>query len=174
MYPYKIIPTTVFRETTSVSFYDCTIDGTSGCDVVRHGPFAYSPPFDDGFEQFYVHSEQVDNNLCVDGERIFYLIDKHAEHPYHIITLSPAVGSLMIPKGVYHRSMSMRKGSVLINQSERTPNFDVTKEFIPVSTKNDLWLRNVVDTVDPIVNDLANLYGGTEQSDPSVIQKPIG
>jgi hypothetical protein len=158
MYPYQIIPTTVFRETKAVSFYDCTIGGTSGCDVVRHGPYAFSPPTDDGFEQFYVHYEQIDNNLCVAGTRSFYLIDKKAEHPYHVVTLSPSVGSLCIPKGVYHRSNSHRDGSILINQSERTPDFDVNKEFIPVSTKDDDELRYIIKNVEPIINDLANLF----------------
>ena len=159
MYPYEIIPTTVFRETQDVSFYDCTIVGTSGCDVVRHGAFAHSPPIDDNiFPQFYIHSQQVDNNLCVYGDRIFYLIDKKSDNPYHIVTLSPSVGSLRIPKGVYHRSVSLSGGSVLINQSERDSDFDVTKEFIPVSSKFDTELWYIIINVKPIVNDLANSF----------------
>ncbi|AEC53154.1 hypothetical protein SCRM01_208 [Synechococcus phage S-CRM01] len=156
--PYEIVPTTIFRETESVSFYDCTVPNTNGCDVVRHGAFASSPPFDGPFPQFYVHSEQVDNNLCVSGFRIFYLIDIYGENPYHIVTLSPSVGSLRIPKGVYHRSISLEEGSVLINQSERTPEFDVTKEFVPVSTGSNLLLYDIIDRYEPIINDLAKIW----------------
>jgi hypothetical protein len=157
--PYQIIPTTIFRETDAVSFYDCTIKNTNGCDVVRHGPAAYSPPlYFPGYPQFYVHYEQVDNNLCVYGTRVFYLVDKQCENPYHIVTLSSKVGSLRIPKGVYHRSNSMQEGSVLINQSERTENFDVTKEFIPVCVLDDPELMHIVTNVKPIVNDLAGIY----------------
>lgn len=172
-HPYEIIPTTVFRETEDVSFYDCTVPNTNGCDVVRHGPFAMSPPLEEGFYQFYVHSEQVDNNLCVHGSRVFYLVDKNADHPYHIVTLSASVGSLRIPKGVYHRSMSFYEGSVLINQSERSPNFDVSKEFIPVSTKDDPHLHDIVTNVEPIRNDLANLIGEIQFADLSVIRQII-
>ena len=155
--PYQIIPTTIFRETESVSFYDCTIGKTNGCDVVRHGPHAISPPDDITHWTFYVHQAQVDHNLCVYGTRVFFLISKTHKDPYHIVTLSPKVGSLMIPKGVYHRSFSLSEGSVLINQSERTEDFDVTKEFIPVSTRDDEELWRIVHNVKPIMNDLAGI-----------------
>jgi hypothetical protein len=157
--PYQIVPTHIFRETESVSFYDCTIGNTNGCDVVRHGPYAISPPDDVSQWTFYVHYEQVDNNLCVQGTRVFFLISKTHKDPYHIVTLSPKVGSLHIPKGVYHRSFSLAEGSVLINQSERTEDFDVTKEFVPVSTRDDEELYRIVRNVRPIMNDLAGITG---------------
>ena len=45
----KFCPTTIFRETPKVTFFDAGIDSTNGCDVVMHSGEAISPPdqFDD-------------------------------------------------------------------------------------------------------------------------------
>jgi hypothetical protein len=126
------IPTQVFRETPNVSFYDATISNTNGCDVVRHGPNGMSPPYKDGHTQWYVHYHQVDRNLCVYGSRIFYLVNLDWKEPYHMIYLTPDCGSLYIPIGCYHRSVSGEEGSVLINQSTRGKQFSFETEFIPV------------------------------------------
>jgi len=159
MFP-QVIPTTIFRETPSVSFYDATLENSNGCDVVRHGPGAISPPMDETFKQFYVHGFQVDYNLCVYGSREFEVIYEGWEHPWHIVHLDAGTGSLLIPKGCYHRSVSGSDGSVLINQPERSPGFSVETEFIPVSVRNNEYLQTVMKEYEPII-----WYPGQESCD---------
>ena len=149
---FELVPITIFRNTPDVFFYDATITGTNGCDVVTHGPMAISPPNDEEFPTFYVHYDQVDHNLCVHGLRRFELINKSWSNPYHIIMLNARCGSLRIPVGTYHRSISGNNGSVLINQPYRTDKFDVSKEFIPVSTRDDKELYEIITTVEPIIH----------------------
>ena len=146
-----IVPTTVFRETPAVSFYDSTILGSNGCDVVRHGPNASSPPMDGEYKTFYVHKYQIDYNLCVYGSRVFEIIYDGWDDPYHIVHLNQGVGSIEIPVGGYHRSISGADGSVLINQPIRKPGFSVDTEFIPVSSKDDDYLDYILNCVKPIV-----------------------
>ena len=40
----KFCPTTIFRETPKVTFFDAGIESTNGCDVVMHSGDAISPP----------------------------------------------------------------------------------------------------------------------------------
>ena len=42
----KFCPTTIFRETPKVTFFDAGIESTNGCDVVIHSEEAISPPDD--------------------------------------------------------------------------------------------------------------------------------
>lgn len=140
----EFIPTTVFRETPSVSFYDATISDSNGCDVVCHESEGVSPPYDEEFPTFYVHEHQVDRNLCVHGSRVFYLAHKMWPEPYHKIYITPQTGSLVIPVGCFHRSESGPDGSVLINQPIRSEFFDVNTEFVPVSARDDEWLRTTI------------------------------
>ena len=56
-------PIHLFRETPQVTFFDASVPGSNGTDVVvHHGP-AISPPDHNGDEQYYVHQHQVDHNL---------------------------------------------------------------------------------------------------------------
>ena len=41
------------------------------------------------------------------------------------------MGALEIPIGTYHRSISGKEGSIVLNQPERDKFFDPAKEFIP-------------------------------------------
>ena len=41
------------------------------------------------------------------------------------------MGALEIPVGTYHRSISGKEGSVVLNQPKRDKYFDPAKEFIP-------------------------------------------
>ena len=41
------------------------------------------------------------------------------------------MGALEIPLGTYHRSISGKEGSVVLNQPKRDKFFDPAKEFIP-------------------------------------------
>lgn len=148
-----IVPTTVFRETPEVSFYDSTILNSNGCDVVRHGASATSPPMDGEYKQFYVHKYQIDYNLCVGGTRVFELIYDGWDEPYHKVRLEPGVGSVEIPVGAFHRSISGPDGSILINQPIRFPGFSVDTEFIPVSERDNEYIKHVLATVTPVIWD---------------------
>ena len=41
------------------------------------------------------------------------------------------MGALEIPIGTYHRSISGKEGSIVLNQPRRDESFDPSKEFIP-------------------------------------------
>ena len=147
----EFFPTHIFRETKEVLFYDASFPDTNGCDVVRHGPGAISPPNDQEFIQFYKHYHQTDRNLCVWGTRTFYLVHLEWDEPYHEVHLDDHTGAIIIPIGCYHRSISGENGSVLINLPNRGIFFDPKTEFIPVSTRNDERLRRVIEEHQPVV-----------------------
>ena len=48
------IPIHVFRETPAVTFFDASVEGSNGTDVVAHHGAAISPPDDLNGEQYYV------------------------------------------------------------------------------------------------------------------------
>ena len=61
----EFCPTTIFRETPKVTFFDSSIKSTNGCDVVMHSGEAISPPDEFEYEQYYVHNHQIDHNLVI-------------------------------------------------------------------------------------------------------------
>ena len=63
----KFYPTTIFRETPKVTFFDAGIESTNGCDVVMHSGEAISPPNEFEYEKYYVHNHQIDHNLVKQG-----------------------------------------------------------------------------------------------------------
>lgn len=129
-------PIHLFRETPQVSFFDASVPNSNSTDVVvHHGP-AVSPPDEHGHEQYYVHQHQVDHNLVLTGERCFILLNPAWKQPHHIIELVRSMGALEIPIGTYHRSISGDQGSLVLNQSQRDPQFDYSSEFIPVSLRD--------------------------------------
>ena len=127
----KFCPTTIFRETPKVTFFDAGIESTNGCDVVMHSGEAISPPDEFEHEQYYVHNHQIDHNLVITGERKFILINPTWDEPHHVIYLKRSMGALEIPIGTYHRSISGKKGSIVLNQTKRDKFFNPAKEFIP-------------------------------------------
>ena len=127
----KFHPTTIFRETPKVTFFDAGIDSSNGCDVVIHSGEAISPPDEFRDEQYYVHNHQIDHNLVINGERKFILINPTWDEPHHVIYLKRSMGALEIPIGTYHRSISGKEGSIVLNQTIRDKYFDPKKEFIP-------------------------------------------
>ena len=127
----NFVPTHVFRETPQVSFFDAGVKGSNGSDVVIHHGNAISPPNDGEFEQYYVHQHQIDHNLVITGERKFVLINPSWDEPHHVIFLNRSMGALEIPIGTYHRSISGKEGSIVLNQPTRDKFFDPAKEFIP-------------------------------------------
>ena len=132
----NFVPTHVFRETPQVSFFDAGVKGSNGSDVVIHHGNAISPPNDGDFEQYYVHRHQIDHNLVIEGSRIFTLINPEWDEPHHIIYLNRAMGALQIPVGTYHRSISNKEGSIVLNQAVRDEKFNPENEFIPVSLRD--------------------------------------
>ena len=127
----RFFPVTIFRETPKVTFFDTAINKSNGSDVVIHSGEAISPPDNFKEEQYYVHNHQIDHNLVITGERKFVLINPKWDEPHHVIYLNRKMGALEIPIGTYHRSISGKEGSVVLNQPIRDKFFDPTKEFIP-------------------------------------------
>ena len=127
----RFFPITVFRQTPKVTFFDAGIDKSNGSDVVIHSGEAISPPDDLKDEQYYIHNHQIDHNLVITGERKFVLINPSWDEPHHVIYLNRSMGALEIPIGTYHRSISGKEGSIVLNQPTRDKFFDPAKEFIP-------------------------------------------
>ena len=127
----RFFPITVFRQTPKVTFFDAGIDKSNGSDVVIHSGEAISPPDDLQNEQYYVHYHQIDHNLVIKGERKFVLINPSWDEPHHVIYLNRSMGALEIPIGTYHRSISGKEGSIVLNQPLRDKLFNPIEEFIP-------------------------------------------
>jgi len=127
----RFFPITLFKQTPKVTFFDAGIDKSNGSDVVIHSGEAISPPDDLQNEQYYVHYHQIDHNLVIKGERKFVLINPSWDEPHHVIYLNRSMGALEIPIGTYHRSISGKEGSIVLNQPTRDNFFDPAKEFIP-------------------------------------------
>ena len=81
--------------------------------------------------KYFVHNHQIDRNLVITGERKFILINITWDEPHHVIYLKRSMGALEIPIGTYHRSISGKEGSIVLNQPIRDKFFDPNKEFIP-------------------------------------------
>ena len=135
------IPIHVFRETPAVTFFDASVEGSNGTDVVAHHGAAISPPDDLNGEQYYVHQHQIDHNLVLEGGRIYTLLNPQWDRSHHVIHLIRAMGALQIPIGTFHRSVSAESGSVVLNQSIRDQAFDFATEFIPVSLHGNRALQ---------------------------------
>ena len=138
----KFLPITIFRETPKVTFFDAGVNQSNGCDVVIHSYEAISPPDDSEDEQYYIHHHQIDHNLVITGERKFILINPTWDGPHHEIYLNRYIGALEIPIGTYHRSISSKKGSVVLNQSKRDNFFDPNKKFIPQKLRNESLIES--------------------------------
>ena len=65
------------------------------------------------------------------------------------------MGALQIPIGTFHRSISGKDGSIVINQAIRDDQFDPTTEFDPISIEKRTDLQKV-KSVDPIIWKLEN------------------
>ena len=143
----------VFRETEDVIFYDISVDESNAADLVVHTGTAISPPNDSvGAKQFYIHSFQDDYNRVVSGERTFELVNYDWKYPYHIVNLNVHNGALLIPRGTYHRSVSGKDGSIVINQAKRYEGFDATSEFIPVSCATNKKLYDALVKEKPVIH----------------------
>ena len=143
----------VFRETEDVIFYDISVEESNASDLVIHSGPAMSPPNDCvGAKQFYVHNFQDDYNRVVSGQRTFELVNYEWRYPYHIVNLNVHNGALLIPRGTYHRSVSGKDGSIVINQAKRYDGFDASAEFIPVSCATNKKLYDALVKEKPVIH----------------------
>ena len=143
----------VFRETEDVIFYDISVEESNASDLVIHSGPAMSPPNDSvGAKQFYIHSFQDDYNRVVSGERTFELVKYNWKYPYHIVNLNVHNGALLIPRGTYHRSVSGKDGSIVINQAKRYDGFSAETEFIPVSCATNKKLYDALVKEKPVIH----------------------
>jgi hypothetical protein len=119
-----------FRDTPSVRFFDITIPNSNGRDLVFHDGPATSPNnAEDGSWQFYLHPHQEDNLLAVSGGRTFYLVNFAWASPFHMVRLEANGDILRIPPGTFHRSVSDRTGSLVLNQAVRSAQATIEREF---------------------------------------------
>jgi len=118
-----------FRTTPGVHFGDISVPLSNGCDIVEHSGHAISPAMDGEVKYWYRHSNQIDNNRVIKGERLFELFFEDWEHPHWFVFLNEKTGALQIPRNCYHRSVSGVNGSLLINHAIRTAQYDEKKEF---------------------------------------------
>ena len=65
------------------------------------------------------------------------------------------MGALQIPIGTFHRSISGKDGSIVINQAIRDKQFEQTTEFDPISIEKRTDLQKL-KSVDPIIWKLEN------------------
>ena len=143
----------VFRETEDVIFYDISVEESNASDLVVHSGPAMSPPNDSvGAKQFYVHNYQDDYNRVVSGQRTFELVNYEWRYPYHIVNLNVHNGALLIPRGTYHRSVSGKDGSIVINQAKRYDGFSAETEFIPVSCATNKKLYDALVKEKPVIH----------------------
>ena len=145
----------VFRETQDVIFFDISVEESNASDLVVHDGAAISPPNDlVGAKQFYIHYHQTDFNRVVQGERQFELVNFDWKYPYHIVHLNRSSGALVIPTNTFHRSISGKEGSIVINQSSRSEGFEHDKEFIPVSAAENKKLYEILKHEKPVIHTL--------------------
>ena len=122
----------IFRETPSVRFHDISVEGSNGIDLVEHHGQATSPPNTRyGLKQWYYHKHQTDNNRVIKGQRLFELFYSGWSSPHWFVFIDETAGALEIPPRCYHRSISGKRGSLLINHAIRDEAFDESKEFDP-------------------------------------------
>ena len=122
-----------FRTTKGVRFQDITVPGSNGIDLVEHTGAAISPPRSkDGSKRFYVHQHQTDHNRVIQGTRLFELLCDYWTQPHWWVFLDENTGALEIPPGCFHRSISGKDGSLLLNHAVRDEEYDESKEFNPV------------------------------------------
>jgi hypothetical protein len=127
---FELLSYKKFRDTPSVRFFDITVPESNVRDLVVHQGPAISPPdSDEGYWQFYLHSHQEDNLLAISGGRTFYLVNFTWNYPYHLVRLESDREILRIPRGTFHRSVSDRNGSIIMNQAVRDVEATVASEF---------------------------------------------
>ena len=139
-----------FRDTKDVRFFDISITDSNFRDLVIHSGPAISPPNDDKNNwQFYIHHKQEDNLLAINGGRTFFLVNFGWEYPFYKVRLEACGLILKIPKGTYHRSISDKNGSIVLNQAVRDKSGSVESEFKVINSFDNKKLFDCINTLEP-------------------------
>ena len=139
-----------FRDTKDVRFFDISITNSNFRDLVIHSGPATSPPNDDKNNwQFYIHHKQEDNLLAITGGRSFFLVNFGWEYPFYKVRLEACGLILKIPKGTYHRSISDKNGSIVLNQAVRDKSGSVESEFKVINSFDNKKLSECINTLEP-------------------------
>lgn len=141
---YRLIPLRMLRRTQGVKFDEMVpsdIPKVSGIDRVIHGPNSISPgPVDNVNRPWYMHKGQDDNLMVLQGSRYVDIFDPKTKSKASFIVTPDKVykndklyydGPCMIvwPAGIFHRIISGNEGSISINISTRTNDFDIKDNF---------------------------------------------
>ena len=145
---YRLIPLRLLRRTSGVKFDEMVpsdIPKIDGIDRVVHAANSISPgPVEDStppcHRPWYMHPGQDDNLMVLQGTRyIDIYCPKRKEKASFIVTPDKVYkndklyydGSAMIvwPSGIFHRIISGDEGSISINFSTRTNQFDLDNNF---------------------------------------------
>ena len=162
---YRLIPMRILRRTTGVKFDEMVpsdIPTINGIDRVIHAPNSISPgPVEDCTppvkRPWYMHPGQDDNLMVVQGTRYVDIYDPTKKQKASFVVTPDKIyknnklyydGPAMIvwPAGIYHRIISGDEGSISINFSTRTSNFDLKTNFnvydLCVMTGNSTLLKD--------------------------------
>ena len=162
---YRLIPLRMLRRTQGVIFDEMVpsdIPKIHGIDRVIHGPNSISPgPVEDSpipvKRPWYMHPGQDDNLMVVQGTRYVDIYDPKVKTKASFVITPDKVyknnklyydGPAMIvwPAGIFHRIISGDEGSISINFSTRTNEFDLKTNFnvydLCVNTGNHTLLKD--------------------------------
>lgn len=145
---YRLIPLRVLRRTQGVKFDEMVpsdIPKIHGIDKVIHAPNSISPgPVRDSVPScnrpWYMHNGQDDNLMVLQGTRyIDIFCPKQKKKESFIVTPDKVYkndklyydGPAMIvwPAGIFHRIISGEEGSISVNFSTRTKDFNIEDNF---------------------------------------------
>ena len=145
---YRLIPLRLLRRTRGVKFDEMVpsdIPKIHGIDRVIHAPNSISPgPVEDITppckRPWYMHTGQDDNLMVVQGTRYIDIFCPKQKKKESFIVSPDKIykneklyydGPAMIvwPAGIFHRIISGEEGSISINFSTRTKNFDLKDNF---------------------------------------------
>ena len=140
-----------FRDTKDVRFFDISIKNSNFRDLVIHSGPAISPPNAETTNswQFYIHHNQEDNLLAISGGRTFYLVNLDWDYPFYKVRLEACGMILKIPRGTYHRSISDKNGSIVLNQAVRDDKGTVESEFKVTNSTDDKNLYECIKNYEP-------------------------
>ena len=139
-----------FRDTKDVRFFDISINNSNFRDLVIHSGPAVSPPNDNKKNmQFYIHHNQEDNLLAISGGRTFFLVNFGWEYPFYKVRLESCGLLLKIPRGTYHRSISDKNGSIVLNQAVRDSSGTIESEFKVVNSIDNKQLYECINNLEP-------------------------
>ncbi len=140
--PFTIKPLKKLRETKDVLFSSVPmVDNLEGITRVMHESGAMSPGTVGEVERpWYMHQNQEDNLLVMDGHRVVELYSKEygrivsfEVHPEKIIQDGEVVfeGAAVLhwPTHVFHRIKSGPHGSKSLNFAARSEGFDIRTNF---------------------------------------------